>query len=252
MRFVHLPAAIERFGMAGTLKLLTSRRRLRSVLPSWTENLTIRDYPFPFYFRHATTDKYAIVEVLLHQQYGCLRDLRDVATIVDAGANIGTTSVFLLNTYTSSRLFALEPDPSNFEVLQRNLRPYGARAIALRRALWHRPESLRLERGKFRDGGAWSIQVKPTDLGVTEVEGTTIGAFMSEHSLSSIDILKIDIEGAERHIFEETASEWLGRVGAIAIELHDSDCRSAFVQATACLSGDMSQHGEVTFWRRRQ
>jgi hypothetical protein len=36
-----------------------------------------------------------------------------------------------------------------------------------------------------------------------------------------IDILKLDIEGAERELFNLGAEAWLGAVGQIIIELHD-------------------------------
>jgi FkbM family methyltransferase len=251
MRITETSAAVTRFGVSGTLKLLASRRRLRRVLPSWTRRVRLRDYPFPFHFRHATTDKYVIVEVLLREQYDCLRGQPNVRTIVDVGANIGTASVFLLNAYPDASVIAIEADRGNFEVLQRNLAPYGPRARALHLALWHRSEMLMLDRGSFRDGGEWSFQVKSACNSAAEVRGVTLPQLMAEQELSSINILKVDIEGAERYVFDRTLSRCLPRIDTLAIELHDPECRDVFFRATAGVAGDCDRHGEVTVWRRR-
>jgi hypothetical protein len=56
---------------------------------------------------------------------------------------------------------------------------------------------------------------------------------MEEHHLDSIDILKIDIEGAEKEVFAARPA-WLARIKMIAIELHDSKnigCSRAFYTA---------------------
>jgi FkbM family methyltransferase len=192
-----------------------------------------------------------IAEVLIHSQYQCLSGLSSVRTIVDAGANIGTASIFLLRTYPDATVIALEPEPGNFEILQKNLSYYSPRAIPVRKALWHHPEVLSLARGSFRDGGEWSTQVKSTgDRGADTVEGVTLPDLMAAHKLTTIDILKVDIEGAERFIFREDVSAWLDKVRCIAIELHDRECRELFNRATSHLSGTISRHGEVTLWRR--
>jgi FkbM family methyltransferase len=251
MLLAHFPLAVSRLGWAGALKLLTSRRRLRRWLPEWTERVVVRGYPHPFHFRHATTDKYIIAEVLLSDQYDCLRGLPNVRTIIDVGANIGTTAVFLLNAYPEATLVALEPDPGNFAVLERNLRYYGRRAIALRTALWYRPEGLVIDRGHFRDGGEWSFQVKSRDSSAdAEVQGLTVPEILKAYEIESLDILKVDIEGAERFVFENADCTWIHNVKRIAIELHDVSSRDAFIRAISRFPGDLSRHGEVTFWQK--
>lgn len=251
MQLTQFPRAVDVFGMGGAMKLFTSRRKLRRVLPEWTQHVQVRGYAFPFHFRHATTDKYIIVEVLQNLQYACLRGIEGVRTIVDAGANIGTASVFLLNAYPHATVIALEPDPGNFEVLARNLSYYGPRAIAVRQALWHRAESLTLDRGHFRDGGEWTFQVRPATAGeAVEVEGATFSDLSRRFKLQTVDILKVDIEGAEREVFAQAPPESWKAVRTLAVELHDESCRAAFSRAMSSLQGQVSQHGEVTLWQR--
>ena len=42
-------------------------------------------------------------------------------------------------------------------------------------------------------------------------------------NITSIDILKLDIEGAEKYIFDSTAEEWISRVKVIIFECPDRD-----------------------------
>jgi FkbM family methyltransferase len=250
MLLKHFPKAVTRFGFAGAVKLLASRKRLRRWLPDWTEHVPILDYPHPFHYRHGTTDKYIMADVLLDAQYECLMNLTGVRQILDVGANIGTTSVLLLNAYPQATLVALEPDPGNFAVLQKNIAPYGARAVALRKALWHRPEALAIERGSFRDGGAWSFQVKSGGAADAEVDGITLPELMRLCQLDAVDILKIDIEGAERYVFDASIVPCLRNVKRIAIELHDPPSREAFLRCVQASPGQLSQYGEVTLWQQ--
>lgn len=58
---------------------------------------------------------------------------------------------------------------------------------------------------------------------------------LTRYGIDRIDLLKIDIEGAEREIFSDSAP-WIARVGAIATELHDHltpGATRAFEAATA-------------------
>lgn len=46
---------------------------------------------------------------------------------------------------------------------------------------------------------------------------------MDEYDLDFIDILKMDIEGSEKNVFEN-AKDWIDKVGMITVELHDRIC----------------------------
>jgi FkbM family methyltransferase len=177
--------------------------------------------------------------------------MSDVSVIVDAGANIGTASIWFLNQYPSATVYSLEPDPDNYAMLQKNVSYYGSRAIPIRKALWSHRAPLRIVRGQYRDGGEWAHQVAPsTDPVESEVEGLSVSELCRRFAIPQIDILKIDIEGAERPLFEGNVTEWLGRVRAIAIELHDEACRRAFLGAVQRFPGRLSGCGEVTVWHR--
>ena len=62
-----------------------------------------------------------------------------------------------------------------------------------------------------------------------------------------MDLLKIDIEGAETEVFGDACHRWLGGVSAIVIELHDwfrPGCAAAFYRAVSQYSFVQYQRGE--------
>lgn len=240
-------------GWLDALKFFLSRRKLAWLLPHRTFQVRVRGCPAPVHLRHGTSDKdkYVLYEVLLKQQYACIGPMQDIRWIVDARANIGTASIWFLNRYPAATVISLEPDPDNYAVLQQNLAYYGERAVPIRKALWHAREPLRIVRGVYRDGREWSHQVQACDEpSQREVEGLAIPDLCSQFGIPQIDILKIDIEGAERYLFECDTAAWLSQVRTIAIELHDEDSRRQFFAATLRVAGRTEECGEVTVWHR--
>jgi len=67
-----------------------------------------------------------------------------------------------------------------------------------------------------------------------EVQGMTVDAIMQEQGIEHIDILKIDIEGAEREVFR-APSAWIRKVDSLIVELHErlkSGCNRSFYDST--------------------
>jgi FkbM family methyltransferase len=250
-RFRRAARSVRRFGWRGATELLAARQ-LRGHTP-WSSPSTLRLRSHgrrPCHFRHRSSDASVITDVLVDDAYACLLGVPDVRVVVDAGANIGATSVFLLEAYPDATLIALEPDPGSFEVLQRNLAHHGSRAHAMRAALWDEPAALAIDRGKFRDGRAWTFQVRQSTGGDVDVDSVTIPGILEAFHVPEIDILKIDIERAERIVFQENARAWLGRVRVIAIELHDPECENAFHRAVAPFRAEVTRVRDLTVWRR--
>jgi FkbM family methyltransferase len=237
-----------RLGVTTAVRLFSSRRALLPLYRERVSSLKVRGVGHPIWFRHGTSDKYVIREVLGHEQYRCLCSMAPPALIVDLGANIGTASVYLLERFPRASVVAVEPDPGNFEILRRNLAPYGDRATLLRRAAWPADGWLRLERGTFRDGAEWSIQVKECGVG----DGGDVRTITPEELAPpgrTVDLMKIDIEGAELALFSDPRRGWIDRVRCFAIELHDGDCRGAFFDALSGFDYELERSGEVTVCR---
>jgi FkbM family methyltransferase len=143
--------------------------------------------------------------------------------IVDLGANAGYASVFFALRYPSARVIAVEPVPENARLVRKNVSRL-ERVDVVEAAAWPRPARLTLvDPGK----GFWGMRVSEDAEG--EVAAVTIPELLDRAGTDRIDILKIDIEGAEAELFSENTA-WLGRVGVLVLELHDRfvpGCRAA-------------------------
>lgn len=134
--------------------------------------------------------------------------------IIDGGANVGFASIYFANRYPDARIIAVEPDESNAEMLRRNTSPYPNVSV-IQAGIWHKATSLKIENP---EGEKWLLRVREADDG--EVNAVTIDELLEQSGSGCIDILKLDIEGAEREVFSHN-SEWLDKVNLLIIELHD-------------------------------
>src|SRR5262249_23378963 len=133
-----------------------------------------------------------------------------------------------LTRFPQARVIAVEPDPANFRLLQQNLAPYGARATCLCAAIWSDSVGVVLD-SSYRDGREWSRTVRePLPGEAPSVATVDIGALLKQGRAERIDILKIDVEKAEKVIFARNCEDWLERVTNLVIELHDDECRDVF------------------------
>ena len=67
----------------------------------------------------------------------------------------------------------------------------------------------------------YQVSDKPLDNILHTVKSVTIENLLHQFELEKIDILKVDIEGAEKEIFDHSKN-WIEKVDSIIIELHDS------------------------------
>ena len=201
---------------------------------------------YPVCIRLNTTDTILYKDVLLNEQYAI--DLPfSPTTIVDAGANIGMAAVYYANKYPTARIVAIEPEASNFAVLLRNIERY-PNIVAIQAALWNKDGQVKVGgRDPDRRAGHWAYVTREHN-GIP-VRAITMRTLMSEMNLDFVDILKVDIEGAEKEVFDRC--DWLNRVRVVAIELHDRfkpGCSAAVNSATWQFS--KSQRGEIIFYLR--
>ncbi len=83
------------------------------------------------------------------------------------------------------------------------------------------------------------------------VRATTVDRIINDFELDKIDILKIDIEGAEREVFDDTSS-WIGKVDALIVELHErikSGCNRSFYNGSNGFDHEWTQ-GENVYLAR--
>jgi FkbM family methyltransferase len=203
--------------------------RLRSAIARGTPtvDLTIRrPYRLQVTIRTDTSDLWGIKETFLDAAYQIVTDaIPRCRTVIDLGANAGLAALYFTGAYPGVRILAVEPVPETAAILTRNLGP-GIRAgrhQVLPCAVWSSDEPVALVQERAPDAFTY-VQTRAAgaaDARQPRAQGRTMRQLLDASGFPVVDLLKIDIEGAEREVFKGDLG-WLDRVKAIAIEFHDS------------------------------
>lgn len=185
------------------------------------------------FVRPGTTDLLMARSCLIDREFDGIA-LDGVRVVVDCGACIGASTVAFSNKFPAATVIAVEPEFGNFELLESNTlaRPNVER---IRAAVAGAPGTRMVLDPCI---GAWGYTVVESQRHLRSmgqsVPAITINALLERYRASEIDILKLDVEGAEKELFESSV-DWIDRVRALVVELHDRyvpGCAEAFQRAT--------------------
>jgi FkbM family methyltransferase len=184
----------------------------------------------PLQIRVYTDDVLVFWQIFINKEYDFAIKTKP-KIIIDGGAYTGFSTVFFANKFPEAKIIALEPEWSNFQLLEKNTSDY-CRIELCNTAIWNKNSSLKIkdirqaksafmvEEGSFDEQGSF--------------RALTIGEILRNSGFDEIDILKLDIEGAEKEVFSHNYEEWLNKVNILIIELHDrmkEGCSEAFFSA---------------------
>lgn len=238
------------FGRKGVALALKSRI-LRKVIQI---SVCMPGLPHPLHLRLRNSDVTLLRSIFLDGEYDW-SFLKTPSVMIDAGANVGFTSVVYANRYPEAKIIAIEPEASNFQMLKKNAVAY-PNIEPVQGALWKENASLRLidpglGNWGFRTQERWESEREDFDCQL--VQAFTLERMLQERKIEFVDILKIDIEGSEKEVFENSTA-WIDRVGVIVIELHDSfkeGCSRAVHSAATGFEFDWNL-GETTVLGRKE
>ncbi|MGH8177576.1 MAG: FkbM family methyltransferase [Steroidobacter sp.] len=228
----HYPAYVRRFGLGTGSSLYARTKFKRGPL-----EITVPGVRHPLHLRAGTSDRNALNEIFVkgwydHPYPGTPR------FIIDAGANVGFASVRFAHMYPEATIVAIEPDAENFALTRRNVAAY-RQIDPLRAGVWPRSARLTIENPQDKP---WAFRVREARDGEPAFAAISLQDVMARHAVQTIDILKIDVEGAERELLaDEHCDEWLARTNMIFIELHDRFLPGC----TDALEGALQRHSFV-------
>src|SRR5262249_9375476 len=193
-----------------------------------------RDKPTTLTLRPFAGDLFVLYEVLAFNAYHIAPSLlpaENVRVIVDCGANIGVTSLFLAARYPRARILSVEPHPENFALLKTNVESI-PRILPIRACITGTSQNV----VRFTaDQAAWGNCITPDSHGML-VPATTIDELCEQNGIETIDLLKLDIEGAEAEVLEN--GTFLARTEHIIVELHGD-------YGLQCFRRDIAPYGLV-------
>jgi FkbM family methyltransferase len=231
------------------LYILHRTKSVRNILFYPHYRLYSRGCTFPLLCRPGTSDRCIFEQIFIAQQYSTVNYSSDPSLIIDCGANVGYSSVYFLNRFPKAKVIAIEPHSDNFVLLQHNLRPYGNRAQAICSAVWSHQVGLIIEYQGH--GKECTTKVRECIEGESpDLIATDMKTLLDKFDLPRIDILKIDVEGAEAAMFSKNCDHWIDKVALFAIELHGEACWNMFYRALNPDRFEFSRFGEVTIAKR--
>ena len=178
------------------------------------------------YYRSSTSDMTLIYEILLKSKYKSeyyLPQKLNPNVIFDIGGNIGITAVYLAKLFPMAVIYTFEPMPENFEILQKNIKQYeNIKAFNF---------GLGSKNGKFKVylssdpenyGGVsfYPLSNANQEKSFTSYEVKNINEIIKNLGIKSIDLIKIDTEGAEYDILTSIEEEVLRSTAWVTGELH--------------------------------
>lgn len=201
------PTAIDRAWIRLVVPMLGIKRKLgaaRLLLPMRIEKFGVRSR----IWLRQPTDAIVLYEVFVEEAYR--EPWNDPSVVFDLGANIGLTSLYYYLRGARS-IYAFEPDPAAYRQAKANL---PADVVIVPAAITGQdgPVSFRMAKETY----ASSLGGADAQSCIT-VEGLKLETAMSRVGVGEIDLLKVDIEGAEWDVLRDAP---LDRIGAMAGEFH--------------------------------
>jgi len=169
--------------------------------------------------------KTAFDEIYLRDVYQKgLSKIKDGATVLDLGANAGYFSLAAFMKSKNINLIAVEPLPTNLKLYRETMSLNGIDDFTLIEKAVLNNEGKDLEIHYEEDGaasvGASMITRRKSRTSIN-VPTTTLDEIYEVNSLSHVDVLKIDCEGAEYNILYNASDDVFGKTPCIILETHD-------------------------------
>ncbi len=166
-------------------------------------------------------------------------------TVADLGAHKG--SFALLAAAAGARVLAVEPAPANLPQLERNVEANGLAVEVL-------PYAVGVERGSgvlaFAPGAAHrGTLVLDRGYETRAVVETITLADVVERAGGALDLVKMDIEGAELGVLRAASAEGLVGIGRMVVECHGNGERSTD-EVAAEIVELLESHGFDAAYRR--
>ena len=189
-------------------------------------DLRLKDPPCKIRLRPRDSD----FEVLMHTfaEEGCRVEewVSSPRLIVDAGANIGLTAILFARQFPGTTIVAIEPEPQNFRLLRANTAAF-PQIRCVEAALWPRRATVALNSPANK---SWGFRARETEAdGEGDCGTVTLDEIFAQYG--SIDLLKLDIEGAEWPLLETKPAAWLDRIPVVILELHGPDKEVRFAKS---------------------
>jgi len=178
------------------------------------------------HYRTSSSDMTLIYEILLKsyykREYYFSEEIKP-KVIFDIGGNIGITSIYLASIFPDAIIYTFEPLKENFKILQRNTSQFeNIKVFNVGLGAKNGSFKVYLSDNNENYGGVSFYSEVEGNLSepFTKCEVKNVNDIIEELGISSVDLIKIDTEGAEYDILTSLKREILKKTSWITGELH--------------------------------
>jgi FkbM family methyltransferase len=157
-------------------------------------------------------------EIFINNDY-YFKSAKKDPVIIDCGGNTGLTMLYYKSRYPKAKITVFEPNPVCVNAISNNIRDNKlTQTVVIPKAVWNKESTMKLAviEGNSAVGSLFTHQKDP---GFKEQEISVKTTRLSQYIRSRVDVLKIDIEGAEVDVLREVKSK-LHLVDRLIIESH--------------------------------
>lgn len=217
----HTLALTQSVGLPAALSLI-GRRALGLTTP-----VTVRCGDRRVCVRPCDSDPFVLAQIFTEREYDAhpfwMDRLRTVAAemrrsgrvplIIDAGANVGYSALYLAAQFPDAVILAVEPDRACVDMIVRNCAG-NSRIRPIHAAVWSHGNGVDLRTDA--NEGSWANRV----AGTGDTPSVTLETLVAQIPGAAPFILKLDIEGAESEVCQ-ASSDAVASFSCIMIEPHD-------------------------------
>ena len=158
------------------------------------------------------TDSFENLRTILHEVFLSMDYYvslnTDKPNIIDCGANVGITTLFFKYLYPKSKILAIEPSPSTFKFLEKNIRYNNISNVSLLNyAVSNSEGEVSFFNSSYKPGGSTMVEDvyrdKKSSGNVYFEEIKVKSIKLSDYIKEKVHLLKMDIEGAEGLVFAD-------------------------------------------------
>jgi FkbM family methyltransferase len=229
--FRRLVKSIRTLGLwnGGLVYYLYVRHRILRGEKWSCRQVRLKNVTQPVWMRPGVSDWIVMERIFLDREYDPISQRHDAAMdqlqsllvaqgkrplIIDCGANIGMSSVWLTERFPDATIISLEPEAANFEILSRTAKNF-PNIIPMNVAISDRMSCVTLT----NDGDTpWAWKTEETEEG--GVTAVTIPYLVGLDHHYALMAVKVDIEGFEVNLFRDGA-EWVDGLPLLVFEMHD-------------------------------
>ena len=169
-----------------------------------------------------SSDSSSISTSFFRKDYGDLRPTWK--SIVDIGAHKGFFTCYVASRLPNAKVFSYEPIKTSFAALRKHVLQNKMRNVKVFNfGVAEKAGEREINISNSSTDNSFYTEIGSDMIGMTIIKCTTLLAILRSNKIKSLDLLKLDCEGAEFEILMSSTKTTLDKVKEIRMEYHDID-----------------------------